>query len=559
MKSSTAALVLGVLSPLALAAPLDVKLSTASDWTAEEWDAIVVGAGPAGIIVADRLSEAGKKTLLLEGGGKSYGVTGGTEKPEWLEGTDLSRVDVPGLYNTIFADRGNLICGNITTFGGCTIGGSSAINAGLYFEPPAADYDWYFPEGWKSKDVDAATARLYARQPQRVVTSKNQKMYNQQGYEAAKDWIVNSAGYKEVDINGAADLKAEVFGHPAFDYNDGQRGGPTTTYLQTALGRSNFHLESGVKVQRVVRDGKKATGVVANVDGAETTIKLADNGRVVLSGGAIYSPQILMYSAIGDPEVLSRLAAGGILGDVTPSEWINNTAVGDGLFDNPNTFIELEDEKVPAYTYQYDEPVKSDVELYLKERSGPLAFAGQTSVFWTYMNHTDGTSTGVQGTINTFGYQDYTNKNTISLNVYGTSGLLSKGKVNIDENFLPAPSDDVYYSDAENRDAEDIAQFIYNLFQKLPATGLKPLNLPANSTKDEIKTYITKPSAYAAGMVNHWSSSCRFGSCVDTNAQVIGTDNIHVVDGSIVAPLTVNPQFGIMVAAERASELILKL
>lgn len=97
MRSHTTAVVLGFLSSVAVAAPLaDVSLS-AADWTKQEWDAIVVGAGPAGIIVADRLSEAGKKTLLLEDGGKSYGIVGGTDRPEWLSGTNLSRVDVPGL------------------------------------------------------------------------------------------------------------------------------------------------------------------------------------------------------------------------------------------------------------------------------------------------------------------------------------------------------------------------------------------------------------------------------------------------------------------------------
>ena len=57
-------------------------------------------------------------------------------------------------------------------------------------------------------------------------------------------------------------------------------------------------------------------------------------------------------------------------------------------------------------------------------------------------------------------------------------------------------------------------------------------------------------------MVNHWSSSCRIGACVDVNTTVVGMKNLNVVDASIVMPLTVNPQFGVMVVAEKAAALI---
>lgn len=93
MKSTAGWLIAAIyLSGCALAAPPPIP-----DWTEQKWDAIVIGAGTAGIIVADRLREGGKKTLLLEIGGPSYGITGGKERPAWLAKSSLSRVDVPGL------------------------------------------------------------------------------------------------------------------------------------------------------------------------------------------------------------------------------------------------------------------------------------------------------------------------------------------------------------------------------------------------------------------------------------------------------------------------------
>jgi cellobiose dehydrogenase (acceptor) len=473
----------------------------------------------------------------------------------WLEGTNLTRVDVPGLYKSIFADGNGLMCNSsvVAAYGGCNIGGSSSVNAGLFFEPPASDYDLYFPDGWKSADMKNATRRLYAKQPSTNITSQNGIRYLPSGYNAARKWIVDGLAFSDVDINAAADQKTQVFGHPIFDYSNGQRGGPVINYLQDALKSGKLTLQSGVQVVRVARNACHAKGVTALVNGTETLIKIKPNGQVILSAGAIASPGLLMHSGIGDHNTLTTLAAAGKL--AANMTWINNTAVGAGLFDNPNTFIELSGDSIQSYTHNYSHPVKADADMYIANRTGPYTFASETSVFWDTITRADGTRAGLQGTIDSSGYTDYTSNNTITLNVYGTSGLLSSGAVILNADLVPTSNDKVYYSNPQ--DALDIATFIHKIFAALPGSGLTSLNIAQNSTVAQIQTYITTSSAYARGQVNHWSSSCRIGKCVDKDLKVVGMSNLYVVDGSIVAPLTVNPQFGIMAAAEKGAELIL--
>ncbi|GAP88172.2 putative cellobiose dehydrogenase [Rosellinia necatrix] len=553
------------LCAVSFASPL-LRRQNDTDWTSQEWDAIVVGAGTAGIIVADRLSEAGKKTLLLEIGGPSYGITGGTEKPEWLRNTSLSRVDVPGLYKSIFSiGSETLLCppGIVNSYQACAVGGNSAINAGLHFQPPASDWDDFHPDGWKSADVAGATARLLARQPSVTEYSRDGKFYLQSGYDAAVEWLVDAAGFRDVELNGEPDDKDNVFGRPAYNYIDGQRGGSVPTHLQHALARANFRLQTGVRVRRVEHAAGVASAVYATVGGRNVSIPLAPAGKVVLSAGAIASPGLLMHSGIGPSDVLAGLDAAAVVG-IAPSDQVVNEAVGEGLFDNPNTFLVFSGPTIESYTHSYDNPIPADRDLYLNDRSGPYTFASQTSAFWRMMPHPDGTYTGVQGTFDSSGFGEFRGNNTITLNVYGTSGLLSSGRVVLADGGVPAPSGAIYYGHA--RDGETIAAFIHDLFQRLPdstpsspaAAGLTPLNLPRRSTLREIRDYITTPSPYAVGAVQHWSSSCRLGPCADpADARVRGTANVHVVDASIVAPLTVNPQFGVMVAAERAAERIL--
>ena len=82
------------------------------------YDYIVIGSGAGGIPVADRLSEAGHSVLLIEKGPPSSGRWNGTMKPAWLEGTNLTRFDVPGLFNQIWADPTGVACDDLDVMAG---------------------------------------------------------------------------------------------------------------------------------------------------------------------------------------------------------------------------------------------------------------------------------------------------------------------------------------------------------------------------------------------------------------------------------------------------------
>lgn len=303
----------------------------------------------------------------------------------WLNGTNLSRVDVPGLYKSIFSSNTDDLVPSPNGYAGNGVGGSTAINAGLFFLPPDSDWEEYFPAGWHAKDVEGAKKRLIARQPYTDTPSLDGKKYLQSGYDAARQWIVDSLGFNDVDINAQSDDTTAVFGHTIFDYANGQRSGPALTYLLPALQNETLDLtlQTGVNVIRVERTGNQTTGVYANITDTNTqrTISLSPNGIVILSAGALATPKLLMFSGIGDPDQLSAIQDAGQM-EVRPDEWVNNTAVGEGLFDNINTFIELSGPGVESYVYSYDSPPPEDLNAYLQNRTGSYTFASETSVFW---------------------------------------------------------------------------------------------------------------------------------------------------------------------------------
>lgn len=283
-----------------------------------KYDYIVVGAGAGGIPLADKLSESGKSVLLIEKGPPSSGRWGGVMKPDWLDGTNLTRFDVPGLCNEIWVDSNGIACKDTDQMAGCVLGGGTAVNAGLWWkvspessslhesrlltslQPNAADWDYNFPTGWKSTDMTAATSRVFSRIPGTDIPSKDGKLYYQQGFNVLANGLA-AGGWKNVThANDQPNAKNRTFARGEFMFSNGERGGPMATYLVTANARSNFDLWMNTAVKRVIRTGGHITGIEVEPygDGGYTGVVnvTSISGRVVLSAGTFGSAKALLRS-----------------------------------------------------------------------------------------------------------------------------------------------------------------------------------------------------------------------------------------------------------------------
>jgi cellobiose dehydrogenase (acceptor) len=302
------------------------------------YDYIVVGAGAGGIPLADKLSESGKSVLLIEKGPPSSGRWGGTMKPDWLDGTNLTRFDVPGLCNEIWVDSAGIACTGIDQMAGCVLGGGTAVNAALWWRAPDIDWDYNFPTGWKSTNMASAVNRVFSRIPGTDHPSADGKLYLQQGFDVVSGALAK-AGWKSVVANNVPNQKDKVYSHTPYMFSHGERGGPMATYLVTASARKNFDLWMNTGVRRLVRNGGHVTGVEVEgttADGYCGTVNVtATSGRVILSAGVFGTAKILFRSGIGPEDQLSVVNASSADSGtmIDEDEWII-LPVGENLDDH---------------------------------------------------------------------------------------------------------------------------------------------------------------------------------------------------------------------------------
>ncbi|KAH7135211.1 hypothetical protein B0J11DRAFT_155028 [Dendryphion nanum] len=536
------------------------------------YDYIVIGAGAGGIPVADRLSESGKSVLLIEKGPASLGRFGGTMKPEWLKGTNLTRFDVPGLCNQIWVDSAGVACTDIDQMAGCVLGGGAAVNAALWWKPVPVDWDYNFPAGWKSGDIKAATDRVFKRIPGTDTPSVDGKKYRQEGFEVLKTAFA-AGGWKQVAANEKSAEKTKTFSHSYFMYEGGQRQGPLGTYLVSALGRKNFNLWLNTAVKRVVRTGGKATGVElgGGNGGYCGTVNLNPGGRVILSAGAFGSTKLLFRSGIGPKDQLTVVKNSQQDGAtfINETEWIN-LPVGHNLNDHVNTDTVVRHPNVSFYDFYkaWDGEYPEDSKQYLEKRSGILAQSAPNigPVAWDVVKGSDGIERSIQWTARVEPSPPATDLTSMTVSNYLGRGSTSRGQLSINGGLNIFVSKQPYLQTQEDLDAVITSiKSLQKAFSSLPGIVWE---VPAPNVT--VEAYVKSlPLTANARRANHWIGTAKLGTdsgltggtaVVDLNTQVYGTENIHVVDASVFpGHIVTNPTSYIVTVADHAAAKILAL
>ena len=271
----------------------------------ETYDFVIVGAGSAGCVLANRLSASGRnRVLLLEAGPDS--------RHPWLR--------IPLGYGKLFTDRRFNWCYTTEPQPGChgrnvvaprgrVLGGSSSINGLIYIRGQTQDFDQWRQlgnVGWSAEEVlpyfrlsedneRGADEWHGAGGPLGVSDLRDRHPIAEAYVEAAQQ-----CGYpRNADFNGAAQ---EGAGFYQTTMRRGVRSSTAVAYLAPVRDRSNLKVVPEALTTRILFDGRRATGVEYDVGGA-SHIAIA-NAEVIVAAGAFNSPQLLQLSGLGPAELL---------------------------------------------------------------------------------------------------------------------------------------------------------------------------------------------------------------------------------------------------------------
>jgi choline dehydrogenase len=528
---------------------------------AEIFDFVIIGSGSAGSVMASRLSEDGKNSVLvLEFGGSDRG-------PFIQMPSALSYPMNMDMYNWGFESEPEPHLGGrrMATPRGKVIGGSSSINGMVYVRGHAKDFDTWEEmgaKGWGFRHVQPYFKRMEnvhggeegwrgTAGPMHVKRGRRLNPLYRAFVEAGAE-----AGYPvTLDYNGH---QQEGFGAMEMTVHNGLRWSAASAYLKPAMKRGNVKLVTRAYVNRVMLEGKRAVGVEYEV-GGETLVAKARR-EVVIAASSINSPKILQLSGIGAPDVLQ--AAGIPVRHAL-------AGVGENLHDHLEIYFQVAS-KEPITLY-------SKLNLFSKGLIGLEWLLLKTGLGST--NHFE--SCGFIRSKAGIEYPDieyhflpaamrYDGKlafNAHGFQVHvGPMRTKSRGHVRIRSNDAKAPPKILFNYMSHPDDWEEFracVRLTRELFQqpsmqKYVGREIQPGS--AAVTDEQIDGFIRQhaESAY------HPCGTCKMGSAddptavVDETCKVIGLDGLRVADSSIMPQVTNgNLNAPTLMIGEKASDHIL--
>ncbi|MBR0554498.1 FAD-dependent oxidoreductase [Ciceribacter sp. L1K23] len=510
--------------------------------TEQVFDFVIVGAGSAGCVLANRLSaDPNTRVLLIEAGGSDfnfwvrmpigYGKTFYHPRLNWRYQTEAES----GLGGRqAYWPRGRVI------------GGSSSINAMVYVRGQYQDFDAWAAlgnRGWSAADVLPVYKRMEdnlegadewrGKGGPLTITSMKDAVH-----PLANDYLksAEAAGIAiNEDYNGASQEGAAIY---QVTTRGGFRCSSADAYLRPARKRSNLEIMTNTHVTRIVMEGTRAVGVEYLRDGIRETVRTAR--EVILSAGAVNSPQIMMLSGIGDAKRLSSLGV----------PLVHHA---------PMVGKNLQDHLGFDYIYEATRPTLNDVLRpwwsrlavglqYVLTRKGPLSLSvNQAGGF--VRSRSDRSRPNIQLYFSPLSYTRAVPGKRALMRTDLFSGFMlgisnchprSRGEIDLKsvDPFAAPLIRPNYLSDAADlEEMVDAARILRRIAAEQPLAGLIKREIvpgPDIDSDEEIAADIRARS----GSVFHACGTCAMGpepgqSVVDARLKVHGIEGLRVVDASI--------------------------